>query len=131
MKRNRAGGHRRPSAVGNCYGLSSFPGEAGAGLSSGVRELDTRNGALPFDKPGDPRQRGDVLILPKTQVSGADAAFGRYRSCLDNNKRGSSNRTAAQVNQMPVGGETIVARVLAHGRYRNAIAEGNITQGQG
>ena len=48
-----------------------------------MSELDSSDGSLRFDKPGDPGQRWDVLIAPNTEVAGGNPAIssdcGRFR----------------------------------------------------
>jgi hypothetical protein len=91
-------------------------------------QLDSRHSPLMRDESKDPRQRLNLSIAPKAQISGADAPIGSHRSSFRHYSRSASHSTAAQVNQMPIFGKAVPARVLAHGRNQNAVREFNVAQ---
>src|SRR6202023_1315087 len=49
---------------------AALPGRLRGSLPAGVRELHSRDGALPVDEAHDPSQLGNVLVLPDPQVLG-------------------------------------------------------------
>ena len=55
---------------------------------------------------------------------GVDAALGRHRGGLGNDRRGAADRAAAQVHQVPVVRHAVGGRVLAHRRHHDAVAQG-------
>ena len=62
---DRAGADRSPAPrPGGLQGAPAFPGRPGAGLATGVGQLDSGHGPHPVEKPGDPRQRLDLPIVP-------------------------------------------------------------------
>ena len=67
----------------------------------------------------------DVLVLPDAQVGGGDAALGDDGGGLDEHEAGAALSAAAEVDQVPVVGEAVVRRVLAHGRDADAVGEGD------
>src|SRR5450631_154541 len=91
-------------------------------------QLDAGMGTLCVQEVHNASQGGDVLILPDTQVLGRDAAFGRHGCGFRENQASSTDGTAAKVNEMPVGGESILAGILTHGRNGDAVWEGDTAQ---
>ena len=57
-------------------------------------------------------------------------AFGQNCGRLGENECGASDRPAAEMNEMPVVRETVVARILAHRRDHDPIAEVQVAQRQ-
>ena len=92
--------------------------------------MNTRHGSLSFNKRGNARERGHVLVLPDAQVLRSDSALGRYGTCFHYHQSYATRGAAAQVNQMPVRGEAILTGVLAHRGDGNPIAHGDVAQGQ-
>jgi hypothetical protein len=88
-----------------------------------VRQLNAGRRALLPQKRGDARQEGDVLVFPDAVILRRNAAARFHRRRFHDHQRGAAHRAASEVDQMPVVGEPVLARVLAHGRDRNAIAE--------
>jgi hypothetical protein len=70
-----------------------------------------------------------VLVLPKAEVLGADAAFWGDGSGLGEYEGCAADSAAAKVDEMPVVGEAVFAGVLAHGRDDDAIREGKGADG--
>ena len=64
-----------------------------------------------------------MLVLPDTQVFGRNPAFGRHAGGFRDDQPRSTHGPTAQVDKMPVAGETIDGRVLAHGRNGDPVFE--------
>ena len=90
-------------------GRPPLPRQVGARLAAGVGQLDPRHRALALDEAGDARQRFDVLVLPDAEVAGADAPFGRHRAGLGHHQARAPHGAGAQVHEMPVVGEPVLA----------------------
>ena len=114
-----------PAAVRHGNGAIPAPRPAGAGLAAGVRQLDAGDAAVFVDEPDDPRQRLDVVVGPDAEVLRADAALGGHRRGFRHHQAGAAHRAAAEMHEMPVVGEPVDARVLAHRRHEDAIGEGH------
>ena len=99
----------RPGAA-----MLADPRPMGAGLAPGVGQLNAGDSALSRDETGDALQRFDLFVVPQTEVFGGDSPVGGDRRGFRENQSGTAHRAAAQVHQMPVVGQTIDARVLAH-----------------
>jgi hypothetical protein len=88
-----------------------------------VRQLDPGLAALRVDEADDPRQHRDVLVLPDAEVLRADAPFGRDGRGLGKDQRRAADGAAAEVDQVPVVREPVVAGVLAHRGHEDAAPE--------
>jgi hypothetical protein len=88
-----------------------------------VRNLNPRCGALLLQKPRDSRQRLDVLIFPDAHICRRNATDCLNGGGFYHHRGRAAYRSAAQMDQMPVVGKTVNARVLAHGRHQNSIAQ--------
>src|SRR5207253_5578076 len=116
--------------VGNAG--ATLPGPAAARLPAGVRQLDPYRRTLCLDERDDRRQRLRMAVRPEAEVLRRDAALGRDRRGLGEHQAGPADRPTAQVDQVPVGGQTVpgLARVLAHGRNDDPVAEAEPSQHQ-
>src|ERR1019366_5630602 len=74
-------------------------------------------------------ERGDVLVLPDADVVRGDAAFGQDGSGFGEDEASASDGAAAQVDEMPIVGEAVMARVLTHRRDGDAVGERQGTEG--
>ena len=98
------------------------------GFAPCVRELDTGTDSLRVDEVDDALQSGDVLILVDSEVAGCNAAFGDDRRGFEHDEAWAALRAAAEMNHVPVAGEAVVCRVLAHGRDTDAVGKGDRTE---
>ncbi len=48
---------------------AALPGQVATGLAARMGELDSRDGPLTLDEPGDPGQRLDVRVVPDPHVA--------------------------------------------------------------
>ena len=119
-----------PSAFGGRDDAVMFPGRTHAGFAAGVGELNAGAGAVSMEEVDDAGERGDVLVFPEAEVKRRDAAFGRDGSGLSEDESGAADGAAAEVDEMPVGGESVFAGVLAHGRDGDAVGKGDAGKGK-
>ena len=120
-----AGGtDRLPAARRWRHGGAIFPGRGGASLASRVRELHAGRTALSVHEPYDALEHLDVIVFPDAEIVRADAPFGCHRGRFGEHERRAAHRAAAEMNEMPVVGEAVDARVLAHRRDDDAVGKG-------
>ena len=72
----------------------------------------------------------DVIVFPDAEIVRADAPFGRYRGRFGENERSAAHRAAAEMNEVPVVGEAVNARVLAHRRDNDAVGKREALEGE-
>ncbi len=105
-----------------------FPGRSRARFPARVRELHPGNGALRFDEAKNPRQHFDVIVFPKSEVFRTDASFRQDGRCFRHDQRGAPDRATAEMDEVPVVGEAVGARILAHGRNADAVPQADVPQ---
>jgi len=95
-----------------------------------VRQLHPRDAALFVNETNDAPQRPDVIVTPDAEVLRTDAAFrqDRRRFCHDQSR--ATDRAAAEMHEMPVVSQPIGARVLTHGRDKDAAGKFDIANRQ-
>lgn len=111
--------------------IIAIPWAVGIGLAPGMGDLDAGHGACGLDGGGDPGKARDVIVAPQAKAIGADAAIGRNTGGLDNHQTRTAARKAGIMGKMPIRHEAVFRAVLAHGRHRDAVAQGNILQAEG
>jgi len=94
-----------------------------AALAAGVGQLDSGTDALGMDEANDLLEAGDVSILPDTKISGGDAAFREDGGSLKQDEARTTLSATAEMDEVPVVGESVLRRILAHGRDANAIGK--------
>lgn len=114
----------RPAAIlrRDCA-LLCRPGTIGAGFASGVGKLNARDAALFVNEVDNTGKSFGVAIAPNAKVLRTDARFSQNGGGFAKNDRGASYGTAAKMDEVPIAGEAVFARILAHGRNGDAIAE--------
>ena len=75
-------------------------------------------------------ERLDVVVAPDPEILRADAPLGGDGRRFGEHERRAADGAAAQVDQMPVVGEAVGARVLTHGRDERAVRERQAAQRQ-
>ena len=93
-----------------------------------MRELDARNGALALDEAGNAGERRDMLVAPQPHVARRDAAVARDGGSFDHDETDAADGTAAEMDKVPVIGETFMGRILAHWGHGDAIAERHVAE---
>lgn len=106
----------------------AFPGTALAGLASRMGELDRRVCALSVEEVDDARKHGDVPVFPDAEVIGRNSALGQNCGGLGEDQARASDGSAAEMHQVPVIGEAVDARILAHGRDGDAIGQSDTAE---
>ena len=106
----------------------ALPGLVGAGLSSGVTDLDARHRAGRLDRGRDARHALGLAIVPQARAAGRDAAFRRHAGGFTDHQAGAAARKGGVVRPVPAVGESVLGAVLVHGRNRDAVAQGDALQ---
>lgn len=81
-------------------------------------------------KSGDVGERGDLLVLPQAEVAVRDAAFRQDSGRLDDHEAEPAKREPPKMDEVPVIGDAVLRRILAHGCNDGAVAKREITQFQ-
>src|SRR5215468_10062647 len=125
---NRTGrDDRRPASVGWIEWSAAFPRTYGARFATRMRELRPEYRAVGTHEPPDVREHLDVFVFPKPEILRTDAAFWQNGRCFGEHQRRTAESELAEVDDVPVIREAVVAGVLAHWRNTNAIAQGQRT----
>jgi hypothetical protein len=78
-----------------------------------MSQLDAGHGALSGDEAGDALQGFDLFVVPQAKVLSGDAPVGRDRRGFGKYQPRAADGAAAEVDQVPVIGQAIDARILA------------------
>jgi len=78
-----------------------------------------------MDEIRDPLQAGNVLVFPNTEVLRRDAGIGQHRGCFGEHESRAPDRPAAQMDQVPIIAKAVLARILAHGRNKDPVGNGD------
>jgi len=73
----------------------------------------------------DSRQELDVRVAPNSQILRADASLGRYRGGLGKYETCPAYGAAAQVHEVPVVRESVLAGIFAHWGDSDAVLQRN------
>ena len=120
---------RLPPALAGVEPPAAAPRRVHRRLAAGVRDLDSRHGAVLAHERGDAPERRDLVIRPDARVVRADAALRRDAAGLDDHGTRAAGRARAEVHEMPVGGHALDRGVLAHRRDPDAVAELDVPEG--
>jgi hypothetical protein len=86
-------------------------------------QLHSGDASLFVNETDDPTQHFDVLVVPDTEVLRTDASLRKNGRCLSQDQSGTTYRTAAEMNEMPVVSVSIVALILTHRRDEHPISK--------
>ena len=100
-------------------------GGGGAGLAPGVRQLHAGASSLRVHELRYAAKAGNVLVFPDAQVARRDAALRGDSRGFKRDQASAALRPAAEMDEVPIRGEAVLAGVLAHGRNADAIGEFN------
>src|SRR5580698_9646516 len=98
---------------------------SGAGLAPRMRQLHASARALRMDELRYGQYTQNVLLFPDAQIVRRNAALGGDGRGLKHDQARAALRPAAQMDEVPIRGEAVDARVLAHRRNADAIGEFN------
>ena len=101
---------------------------AGAGLATGMGQLDAGDGPVLLEEAGNASKRLHMVIQIYAAVGGADAAFWRNGGGLDHDQPSAADRTGTKMDEVPVVREAIVRRILAHGGDGDTVSQNNVLQ---
>jgi hypothetical protein len=62
-------------------------------------------------------------VVPQPEIAGCDAPLARNRCRLGEDERSAADRPRSQMHQVPIVGQPLEARILAHGRQNDAAAK--------
>ena len=93
-----------------------------------VRELHAEFRAARMHVLRDPRDRRDLRVGPQTQVAVTDAPFRRDRRRFGEDEAEAARRELPEMHDVPIVGDAIGRRVLAHRRDHGAIAQRDAAQ---
>ena len=109
----------------------AFPWTVGAGLASGVGELDAGHGTRGLDGCGDGGEGLGLSVVPQPGAARGDTAFGRDRGGFDDEQAGAAARQRRVVHLVPVIDHAVDGHVLAHGRDGDAVAKAEVLEFEG
>ena len=128
IERDAAGRDRLPPAMRRRDRPAAVPRTVGRGLPPRVRQLDRRARARAADELRDPPECLAVRRRPDAAVPGRDPPLRRDRRRLDHHHPRPADGAAAEVDQVPVRRQPVLAGVLAHRRNPDAVAERQLAQ---
>ena len=91
-----------------------------------MRELNSGHAALRANEFHDARQRLDMRFAPNAQILRTDARLRQHGRRFRHDQARAAHGAAAEVHQMPIVGQSVLAGVLAHGRDGDAVRKGNV-----
>ncbi len=120
-------------AVGSVVGdvVVTFPRAVGTGLAAGVGNLNAGHRAVGLDTTHNRDERLGLGIGPQAGAGRCDAALRCHCGGFDNYQTGAATGLAGVVGHVPVVDHAVGGRVLAHRRYRDAVAQGNVFEREG
>jgi len=128
---NWAGSDRLPSPFGRGNRPISVPRSIGRGFAAGMGKLNPGDGALYFDKPNDRSKCLRVGVGPDAAVERRDSPDRRNGGGFHHHQSRPADGPAAEMDEMPIGGQAVIAAVLAHWGNENAVAEGDFANLEG
>jgi hypothetical protein len=127
-KGDGAGTEGLPAAFAGTEKTLAGEGRGHGSFASGMGELNARADALSVDELRDARKAGDVVVGVNAEIGGGDAAFSEDRGGFEHDEGGSALGAGAEVDEVPIVGESILGGVLAHGGDADAVGEGDRTE---
>ena len=88
-----------------------------------MRQLHTGASSLRVHEFRNAAKVGNVLVFPDAQIARRDAALRGDSRGFKRDEASAALRPAAQMDEVPLTGKAVEARVLAHGRNADAIGE--------
>jgi hypothetical protein len=88
-----------------------------------MRELDAGRRALRMDEFHDARQWRNLLVFPQPEIARRNPPARLDARGLCDHQPGPTDGAAAQMHHVPVIRKPVVARVLAHRRHDDSVAE--------
>ena len=72
-------------------------------------KLNSGNRTLAFDETCNSLQRPDLRVAPEAEIARRYTAFGQDRRCFNHDVARTADRSASQMDQVPVIGETVLS----------------------
>ena len=130
VQRNRRRRDGQPSALGHRDQLSALPRHLRRTLAARMRQLDGY-GDRRCVRPRDGQTFAQcplARVVVETETAKRNATNGRHRGGLDREHASARLQQLAPVHGVPVGRAAVDGRVLAHGRYDDAVGEGKFPE---
>ena len=96
-----------------------------------MRQLDARCCAFGVQEVDDMLERRNLPVLPQAEVAIGDAPLRVYPGRLEDDQAEAAKREPPEVHEVPVVGVAVLGRILAHRRHHGAVAQSEVTQGEG
>ena len=71
-----------------------------------------------------------MIVAPQAQVAVGNAGFGGDAGGLEDDEAEAAQGEATKMDEMPVVGEAVARRILAHGGHDRAVTQGQLAQFQ-
>jgi hypothetical protein len=110
---------------------AAFPRRKAASLAASVGDLNCGDGAHAMNEIGNASQRLNVAIVIDAHVTGSDTALRSDCAGFDENESGAARRSATEMYEVPIVGESIDRGILAHGRNDDPVSQSHATNGEG
>src|SRR5215471_17400328 len=130
-ERDGAWRNRLPTAFRFGNRTAALPGAPNTGLSPRVGELDPRRGALAANEGRDASERSNVIVFPDPGIPRRDSPTRFHRRGLHEYQSRASSSAAAEMDEVPIVYIAVFGGILTHGRYTDAIAQGDLTNREG
>src|SRR2546430_13765342 len=88
-----------------------------------MSQLHSGDAPLFMNEADDSTQHLDMPVVPDAEVLRTDPSLRQNRRRLGKYESGAANRATAEMNQMPVGSVSVLARVLTHRRDEHPIGK--------
>jgi hypothetical protein len=86
-------------------------------------ELNAGGSTLRMQELGNAAQGIDLLVVPQPDIGIGDPALGRHRRRLDDDEPEAADAEAGEMGEVPVVGDAVPRRILAHRRHDQPILE--------
>jgi hypothetical protein len=106
-KSEGAGSDCLPSAIRGQEQTLSLLRRSHAALAAGMGQLNARAGTLGVEKACDSGEGGDVCVFPDAEIGRGDSSFRDDCRGFDDDEAGATLSAGAQVDEVPMTGETI------------------------
>src|ERR1700688_3126634 len=94
--------------------LPAAPRDVGGCLATGVRQLNTGYGPVPFDESDETLEGFGMCGRPDARIPVGDPRFRRDPAGLDHHQPRATDCARAEVNVVPVVWHAVVGGVLTH-----------------
>ncbi len=105
---------------------AAFPRPETPRLAARMPDLDPRHRVVLPDEIDAALQAGNECVVPQAEIANGAAAAPLHLGGFHEHEAGAARRIAADIHQVPVGRETLHARILVHRRDHDAVFQGHV-----